>query len=58
MSGEHQEGRAAMDRVIAREKANQEEAGKPFDPKAARKRAQDAALRTDQRNHGIRKSPK
>lgn len=58
MSGEHQEGRAAMDRLIGRIKQNQEEAGKPFDHKAARREAQNAAIRTDQRADGTRKSPK
>lgn len=58
MSGEHQEGRAAMDRLIGRIKQNQEELGKPFDAKAARKEAQAAAVRTDQRQNGTRKSPK
>jgi hypothetical protein len=58
VSGEHQEGRAAMERVIERIRVNQEEAGKPFDAKAARREAQGAAIRTDQRANGIRKSPK
>lgn len=58
MSGEHQDGRGAMDRVIERIRVSQEEAGKPFDAKAARAQAQAAALRTDQRANGIRKSPK
>lgn len=58
MSGEHPEGRAAMDRVIERIRVNQEEAKKPFDQKKAREQARAAALRTDQRANGIRKSPR
>lgn len=56
--GEHQNGREAMDRVIERIRTNQEEAGKPFDAKAARREAENAAVRTDQRMSGTRKSPK
>lgn len=58
MSGENREGRAAMDRLIGRIKDNQEQAGKPFDLKDAKRQAQAAAIRTDQRQNGTRKSPK
>lgn len=58
MSGEHKEGRAAMDRVVERIRINQEEAKKPFDPKAARDLARASAVRHDERRDGIRKSPK
>lgn len=58
MSGEHQDGRAAMDRLIGRIKQNQEESKQPFDAKKAREQAQASAIRTDQRQNGTRKSPK
>ena len=58
MSGEHPEGRGAMDRVVERIRINQEEAKKPFDAKKAREIAQGSAIRHDQRRDGIRKSPK
>lgn len=58
MSGEHQDGRGAMDRLVERIRINQEEAKKPFDAKKAREIAQQSAIRHDQRADGIRKSPK
>jgi hypothetical protein len=58
VSGEHKEGRAAMDRLVERIRINQEEAKKPFDAKKAREIAQGSAVRHDQRRDGIRRNPK
>jgi hypothetical protein len=58
VSGENPKAREAMDAVVQRQREGANEAGRPFDHKQATANARDAALRHDQRQDGIRKSPK